>query len=183
MAVVSNASEGLRALSPSPLRGEGWGEGLKPVPTILQLRAPGLSTAALEREANELANAATVPVLISSRCDVALASGAAGVNLPESDIGVADARNLLGRRLVGRSVHSIKAAQQAEREGADFVIFGPVWESPSHLGSPPAGVAALELVARSVRIPVLAIGGVTEERIAECHGAGAAGYAAIGMFK
>ncbi len=142
-----------------------------------------MSTSALEREANGLVNAATVPVLISSRCDVVLASGAAGVNLPESDIGVADARTLLGRRLVGRSVHSIAAAQQAERDGADFVIFGPVWESPSHPGATPAGVAALELVARSVRIPVLAIGGVTVERIAECHAAGAAGYAAIGRFK
>jgi len=167
MAVVSSASEGLRAA---------------PRATILQLRAPGLSTAVLEREANELVNAATVPVLISSRCDVVLASGAAGVNLPESDIGAADARTLLGRRLVGRSVHSIAAAQQAERDSADFVIFGPVWESPSHPGSPPTGVAALELVARAVRIPVLAIGGVTVERIAECHAAGAAGYAAIGMF-
>jgi thiamine-phosphate pyrophosphorylase len=168
MAVVSSASEGLRAA---------------PRASILQLRAPGLSTAALEREANELVTAAPVPVLISSRCDVALASGAAGVNLPESDISAADARTLLGSRLVGRSVHSIKAAQQAERDGADFVIFGPVWESPSHRGSPPAGIAALELVARAVRIPVLAIGGVTEERIAECQAAGAAGYAAIGMFK
>lgn len=174
---------GQEALTPSPLRGEGWGEGLKLVPTILQLRAPRLSTSALEREATELVNATTVPVLINSRCDVALATGAAGVNLPESDIGPVDARTLLGRRLVGRSVHSIKAAQQAEHEGADFVIFGPVWESSSHPGSPPAGVAALELVARSVRIPVLAIGGVTVERIAECHAAGAAGYAAIGMFK
>ena len=168
MAVVSSASEGLRAT---------------PRATILQLRAPGLRTSALEREANELVNAASVPVLISSRCDVVLASGAAGVNLPESDIGVTDARTLLGRRLVGRSVHSIKAAQQAEREGADFVIFGPVWESPSHPGAPPAGIAALELVAKSVRIPVLAIGGVTEDRVDECHAAGAAGYAAIGMFK
>jgi thiamine-phosphate pyrophosphorylase len=168
MAVVSSASEGLRAA---------------PRATILQLRAPGLTMAALEREANELVAAATIPVLISSRCDVVLASGAAGVNLPESDIGAADARTLLGRRLVGRSVHSIAAAQQAERDGADFVIFGPVWESPSHPSSPPTGVAALELVSRSVRIRVLAIGGVTVERIAECHAAGAAGYAAIGMFK
>jgi thiamine-phosphate pyrophosphorylase len=182
MAVVSSASEGLR-LIPSPHRGEGQGEGLKLAPTILQLRAPGLSASAFEREANELVNATTVPVLISSRCDVALATGAAGVNLPESDIAAVDARKLLGKRLVGRSVHSIKAAQEAERDGADFVIFGPVWESTSHPGSPPAGVAALELVVRSIRIPVLAIGGVTIERIAECRAAGAAGYAAIGMFK
>lgn len=168
MAVVSSANEGKWAAARA---------------TIIQLRAPDLSTAAFETEAAELVASARVPVVVSSRCDVALASGAAGVNLPERDIQVADARTLLGQRLVGRSVHSIEAAQQAEREGADFVIFGPVWESPSHPASPPAGVAALEQVARSVHIPVLAIGGVTEERIPECHAAGAAGYAAIGLFR
>lgn len=168
MAVVSSASAGLRAA---------------PRATILQLRAPDLSTATLEREAHELVASAPIPVIVSSRCDVALASGATGVNLPEHDISVADARTLLGRRLVGRSVHSVEAAQQAESEGADFVIFGPIWESESHPGSMPAGVGALERLAHSVSIPVLAIGGVTEARIAECHQAGAAGYAAIGLFK
>lgn len=151
-------------------------------PTIVQLRGPHLTAAQLEREALQLVGACPVPVLVSSRCDVALATGAAGVNLPESDIPVAEARTLLGRRLVGRSVHSIAAAQQAESEGADFVIFGPVWQSASHPGAEPAGLAALERVVRAVKIPVLAIGGVTEARIAECHKAGAAGYAAIGMF-
>jgi thiamine-phosphate diphosphorylase len=172
MAIVST--------SPSHRRGEGRG---KLVPTILQLRAPNLSTREFEREANELVAAAGVPVIVSSRCDVALATGAAGVNLPERDINVRDARTLLRQRLVGRSVHSLEAAQQAESEGADFVIFGPVWESASHPGSPPAGLAALERIARSVHIPVLAIGGVTEARIAECHATGAAGYAAIGLFR
>ena len=168
MAVVSSAS------SLSSLRG---------AQTIIQLRAPGLTTRALEREANELAASTQLPVIVSSRCDVALASGAAGVNLPERDIHTADARRLLGERLVGRSVHSLEAAQQAESEGADFVIFGPVWESSSHPGLPPAGIAALARIALAVKIPVLAIGGVTRERIAECHDAGAAGYAAIGMFR
>jgi thiamine-phosphate pyrophosphorylase len=142
-----------------------------------------MSTRALEHEANELVASALVPVIISSRCDIALTSGAAGVNLPENDISVADARILLGERLVGRSVHSIAGAQEAERDGADFIIFGPVWESASHPGAPPAGLAALGLVARAVRIPVLAIGGVTEERIAECRAAGAAGFAAIALFQ
>ena len=167
MAVVSSASAGLRAA---------------PRATIVQLRSPGLSTRAFEREAIELVASASVPVLISSRCDVALASGAAGVNLPESDVSVADARRLVGRRLIGRSVHSLAAAQQAERDGADFVIFGPVWESASHPGAPSTGLAAMELVVHAVRIPVLAIGGMTKKRIAEVSGAGAAGYAAIGMF-
>jgi thiamine-phosphate pyrophosphorylase len=169
MAVVDSAKAGLQAA---------------PRATIIQLRAPALTAAALEQEAMELVASASVPVLVSSRCDVAMASGAAGVNLPERDISVADARTLLGRRLVGRSVHSIASAQQAEREGADFVIFGPVWRSASHPDdAEPAGLAALERVVRAVGIPVLAIGGVTAERIAECLAAGAAGYGAIGMFR
>ena len=168
MAVVSSAAAGLRAASRA---------------TIIQLRAPGLSTASLEREANELVAAAAVPVVISSRCDVALASGAAGINLPENDISVTEARSLVGRRMIGRSVHSIQSAQQAEREGADYVIFGPVWESSSHPGAAPAGLSALALLVRSVRTPVLAIGGVTRERVAEILAAGAAGYAAIRLFE
>ena len=168
MAVVSGAAAGLRAA---------------PRATILQLRAPGLSARKIEAEANQLVSSAAVPVVISSRCDIVLAAGAAGVNLPESDIDVAGARLLMGVRLVGRSVHSLESALQAEREGADYVIYGPVWASPSHPTSSPVGVAALAEVSRSLRIPVIAIGGVTGERIAECHAAGAAGYAAIGLFE
>jgi thiamine-phosphate pyrophosphorylase len=168
MAVVTGARAGLRAARRA---------------SIIQLRARGLATAALEKEARELIAAVTVPVLISSRCDVALACGAAGVNLPERDISVAEARTLLDDHLVGRSVHSIDSALQAEAQDADFVIFGPVWESASHPSLPPAGLSGLEAVARSVAIPVLAIGGVTEERIELCLAAGADGYAAIGLFK
>jgi len=168
MAIVSTAAAGLRAA-----RGA----------TIVQLRAPALTTAALEREARALVASASVPVVVSSRCDVALACDAAGVNLPESGISVAAARVLLGARLIGRSVHSVRSAQDAQREGADYVIFGPVWESASHSGTAPAGLAALEQVARSVRIPVLAIGGVTADRVPEVLATGAAGYAAIRLFE
>jgi thiamine-phosphate diphosphorylase len=151
--------------------------------TIIQLRAPELATRDLETNAIELVASSPVPVIISSRCDIALASGAAGVNLPEKDISVGDARRLLGQKLIGRSVHSLESAKQAEQDGADFVIFGPVWESESHPGSDPAGLEALTQVAHSLRIPVLAIGGVSEARIAECHAAGAAGFAAIRLFQ
>ena len=167
MAIVSSAAAGRRAA---------------PRATVVQLRAPALTTAELEQEARALVASASVPVLVSSRCDVVLACDAAGVNLPESDVPVAAARMLLGKRLIGRSVHSIASARAAEREGADYVIFGPVWESASHPGTAPAGLAALARVARSVRIPVLAIGGVTVERVAEVLASGAAGYAAIRLF-
>ncbi len=123
-----------------------------------------------------------VPVLISSRCDVAVAAGAAGVNLPERDVGIEFARGMIRRGLVGRSVHSLEGARRARDEGADYVIYGPVWASASHPGVGAVGVEALARVAAAVRVPVLAIGGVTEARIAEVHRAGAAGYAAIGLY-
>jgi thiamine-phosphate diphosphorylase len=168
MAIVSSASEGLHAAGRA---------------TIIQLRAPRLTARDLEAEATTLVAASPVPVVVSARCDIALAAGAAGVNLPEHDIAVTDARAIFGQRLIGRSVHSLRAAVQAEQDGADFVIFGPVWASDTHPDSFPVGVSALAEVARALRIPVLAIGGVTEERIAECHAAGAAGYAAIRLFQ
>ncbi len=168
MAVVASATEGLRAARRA---------------TIVQLRSPGMSGRELETDATKLVTSSPVPVIISSRCDIVLAASAAGINLPERDIATHDARALLGQRLIGRSVHSLQGAIDAERGGADFVIFGPVWTSASHADSNPTGVKALAEVARAVQIPVLAIGGVTEERIAECHVAGAAGFAAIRLFQ
>jgi thiamine-phosphate pyrophosphorylase len=168
MAIVTTASAGMKAAARA---------------TILQVRDSLSSARTIEREAAALVATSPVPVVVSSRCDIALAAGAAGVNLPENDVPVAAARALMGERLVGRSVHSLESALRAESEGADYVIFGPVWASASHPASAPAGIEALAEVARTLRIPVIAIGGVTEGRIAECHAAGAAGYAAIGMFE
>jgi thiamine-phosphate pyrophosphorylase len=169
MAVVASAEAGLHAITKGA--------------TMVQLRAPHLTARELEREAKALVPKASVPVVVSSRCDVALAAGAAGVNLPERDISVAEARTLMGHRLVGRSVHSIESAVTAEREGADYVIFGPVWRSASHPDEKSQGIGALAAVARAVRVPVLAIGGITTERAEECAKAGASGYAAITLFR
>jgi thiamine-phosphate diphosphorylase len=168
MAVVGSAAAGLRAIDNGA--------------TILQLRAPALSARELERECRELVRLAPVPVLLSSRCDVALVCGAAGVNLPEGDLSVADARSVLGDRIVGRSVHSPDAAIAAAEQGADYVLFGPVWASPTHPDQDPCGLDSLRIVVRAVHVPVLAIGGVDRERGRECIEAGAAGYAAIRMF-
>jgi thiamine-phosphate pyrophosphorylase len=170
MAVVTTADSGLRA----PELGA----------TIIQLRNPAATTREFEREAAALVSGARVPVVISSRVDVVLATGAAGVNLPEQDIPVADARRLLGPdRLVGRSVHSVGAAREAEQEGADYVIFGPVFASASHPGREAAGLAAVGGVAAALRIPVLAIGGIDRERAEECLRHGASGFAAISLFE
>ncbi len=151
--------------------------------TVLWLRLPGAPARALEEEGGALVSASRVPVLIGSRADVAIAVGAAGVHLPESDIPVAPARRLLGGdRLVGRSVHSLEAAREAARQGADYVVYGPVFETPSHPGRRGLGLERLREVCRAVPVPVLAIGGVEGERVHRCLEVGAAGYAGIRAF-
>ena len=169
MAVVRKADTGLRAVELGA--------------TALQLRNPDATVRTLEREAARLVTEAPVPVVINGRVDLALAVAAAGAHLPEADLPVAAARRLLGAaRLLGRSVHSTDSALQAEAQGADYVVFGPVFASTSHQEQPPAGLEALREVARCVAIPVLAIGGVDAARAAECLEAGASGFAAIGYF-
>jgi thiamine-phosphate diphosphorylase len=170
MAVIASAADGLRAAE----RGA----------THLLLRMPDADARDQYRELTALVGATPLPVLVRGRPDLALAAGAAGVNLPEADIPVSAARSLLGPdRLVGRSVHSLAAASLAVAEGADFVVFGPVFPTPTHPGMPGLGLAALGEVARAVAVPVLAIGGVDDARSAECLAAGAAGYAAIRHFQ
>jgi thiamine-phosphate pyrophosphorylase len=116
-------------------------------------------------------------LIVNDRVDVAGATCAAGVHLPASGLPVAAARSMLGSSaLVGRSTHTSAEALAAEAEGADYVFLGPIWETPSHPGSAGLGIAAIT-AARGAR--VIAIGGVTPERVAPCLDAGAWGVAAI----
>ena len=152
--------------------------------THLLLRMPEADARTQYEALLRLVAVASIPVLARARPDLALAAGAAGVNLPEGDLPVAAARKLLGPdRIIGRSVHSVGGAVAAAAEGADFVLFGPVFETPTHRGRVALGTSALAEAARAVTIPVLAIGGVDRERAAACLAAGAAGYAAIRVFR
>jgi len=119
-------------------------------------------------------------LLINDRVDVAQACGADGVHLPENGLPTSIARWVMGRHaLVGRSVHGVEAAAQAEKDGADLVQLGTIFASPSKPDSPPVGPELLREVADAVSIPVLAVGGVTLENAAEAIAAGAAGAAVI----
>ncbi|HLH68791.1 MAG TPA: thiamine phosphate synthase [Candidatus Dormibacteraeota bacterium] len=170
MALVPNADAGMRAVE----RGA----------TILQLRDPSATVRAQEREAERLIAVSPVPVVVNARVDLALATGAAGVHLPERDLPVAGARRLLGpNRLLGRSVHSPIAAREAEGQGADYLVFGPIFPTPSHPEGEPVGLEALKEIVQAVRIPVLAIGGLDAERAAICRSVGACGFAAIRYFQ
>jgi thiamine-phosphate pyrophosphorylase len=124
-------------------------------------------------------------VLVNTRVDVAMAAGAAGVHLPSGSIAASEWRTITPSGfLIGVSCHSMEDVVRAEREGADYVVFGPVFDPLSKSADLPArGLRELSRVSRAVRIPVLALGGITEENAPECVAAGAAGVAGITMFR
>ena len=122
-----------------------------------------------------------VPLLINDRLDVALALDAAGVHLAGHSLPTAVARRVLGpRKLLGVSTHSVEEARQAAEEGADFVVFGPVFTTPSKIAyGPPQGLQHLAAVVRQVRLPVIAIGGVDVTNLPQVLQTGAYGVAMI----
>jgi thiamine-phosphate pyrophosphorylase len=154
--------------------------GLPPGVAAVQLREKDLAAAHLLDLAFRLlpiCKASSAPLLINDRVDVARAAGADGVHLPSRGLSVAQARALLGpRRLVGVSCHAPGEIAAAHRNGADFALFGPVWDSP---GKTARGVVALREAARAAPLPVLAIGGVTADTASQATEAGAAGVACI----
>ncbi|HEX7229602.1 MAG TPA: thiamine phosphate synthase [Candidatus Binatia bacterium] len=113
-------------------------------------------------------------LLINDRVDVALAVDADGVQLGKTSLPLPDARLLLGtNRFIGASVHSLEEAQRAEIGGADFIVFGPVYFTPSKAAfGPPQGVPALKKIVEIARLPVYAIGGIKTENIPELRSAG-----------
>jgi len=150
----------------------------------VQLREKDLSAAELFDLASRLRALCVTygaRLLINDRIDVALAVTADGVHLPVDSFAAADARRLLGSAaLIGASAHSLEQAQAAAAGGADFVVLGPVFDTPSKRSfGPPLGLDRLAAVTRSTPCPVLAIGGITPERVAAVLQCGARGVAVV----
>ena len=149
----------------------------------VQVRDKGANAADIFASAVEierLARGAGVRVLVNDRVDVALATRAQGVHLAAKSLAPAVARALLEPwQLLGVSVHSVEAALRAARDGADYLTFGHVFPTWSHEGEPARGTALLADVVDAVDVPVLAIGGVTAERVDEVLSTGCTGIAVI----
>ncbi|MEZ5333189.1 MAG: thiamine phosphate synthase [Thermoanaerobaculia bacterium] len=153
----------------------------------LQLRDKTLSDGELLRRARGLCalrREGLPRVLVNGRPDVALAAGADGVHLPAAGLEAGAVAGWVGTRLlVGVSTHAVEEVAAARRAGAAYVVFGPIWPTPSKPGWRPAGDRLEELArAAAVGLPVLAIGGVTIDRLGELAAAGAAGVAGIRVF-
>jgi thiamine-phosphate pyrophosphorylase len=161
-----------------------------PGSVALQLREKDLPARELYRLAlrlREICARAGAPLIVNDRVDVAIAADADGVHLPFDSMGVSMARKLLGPdRLIGVSSHSPPDVAGAAREGADFAVFGPIFDPLSKPAAGPAwGASGLASACRAGAIPVFALGGVTPERACELFAssdpmARPAGVASIG---
>jgi thiamine-phosphate pyrophosphorylase len=176
-----------RALEPKPLLP--WiREAVRAGVDMVQIREKDLPTRdllGLVMEAVDAARGTATRLVVNDRLDVALAAGAAGVHLGTQSLPARVVRELVPRDfLVGVSCHSLEETLSAEAGGADYVLLGPIFETPSKLPyGPPLGLAKLREVAAQVKMPVLALGGITVERVRACLEAGAAGIAGIALFQ
>jgi len=158
---------------------------------LVQIREKDLATRELVALVEEALSVAREPgrggtlVVVNDRVDVALAAAADGAHLGVHSLPVQVVRRFVPHAFViGVSCHSLAEAMAAESGGADYLVLGPVFETPSKLGyGPPLGLAKLREVASRIKIPVLALGGITVDRIRPCLEAGASGIAGIRIFQ
>jgi thiamine-phosphate pyrophosphorylase len=144
--------------------------------TARELLALARSAVAMRRESR---------ILVNARLDIAIAAGAQGVHLPADSISASELRRISPEGfLIGVSCHSIDELRSAEGDGADFVVYGPVFDPLSKERVQPAvGIDGLHMACAAVKMPVYALGGITEENAAACVAAGAAGIAGITLFQ
>ena len=146
---------------------------------------PARDLLSLVRNVKNLPNPAGTRILVNSRADVALAAGADGVHLPADSF----ASNILRKIVpvgfsIGVSCHTIDEIRLAEAEGADYVLFGPIFAPISKNSDlSPHGLERLAEAARAVSIPVIALGGITSDNADQCVSAGAKGIAGISLFQ
>jgi thiamine-phosphate diphosphorylase len=151
--------------------------------TLLQLRVKSLAPRDfldLAHQARAETHARGCQLIINDRIDIALACGADGVHLGQDDLPLAAGRKLMGRKIVGVSTHDLQQAQEAEQNGADYIGFGPMFGTTTKAtGYAARGVEMLRQIRAAVKLPIVAIGGITEQNIQQVWQAGADSAAII----
>lgn len=155
---------------------------------LIQLREKDMPTRELTElaaEAVRICRKTETKIVINDRLDIAMGVGTDGVHLGRQSLPAQDVRRVTGENLlIGVSCHSLSEALEAESGGADYILLGPIFETPSKLRyGPPLGLAKLAEVARQITLPVVALGGISPERVEECLAVGANGIAGIRIFQ
>jgi thiamine-phosphate pyrophosphorylase len=150
---------------------------------LLQLRAKTLSPRdflQLGRETRALTRSHSCRLIVNDRVDIALACDADGVHLGQDDLPLHAATKLMGEKIIGISTHDLNQAREAEHNGANYIGFGPMFGTNTKETSyPTRGLAMLREVREAVRIPIVAIGGITEANAMQVWQAGADSVAII----
>jgi len=151
----------------------------------VQVRERDLPTSellALAQDLRAIAPPPTLSLIVNDRLDLVLALDLDGVHLRADSMPVSVARRVLGpQRLIGVSTHAMDEVRQANEEGADYLLFGPIFDTPSKRAyGPPLGLDRLRNVCRQSTVPVFAVGGITGARVKDVRQAGAHGVAVIG---
>ena len=157
------------------------------LPAVVQLREKHLAAKSIYNLAlavkESLADSRSL-LIINERFDIALSAGADGTHFPGNSCPLEKARNVTGSLVMGKSVHSLQDALTAESEGADYLVAGPVYETPlKRQYGPPLGPELLETICSNVSVPVYAIGGITPKNARQCLEQGAHGIAALSIFR
>lgn len=151
--------------------------------TMVQLRVKSMAPRdflALARRARAATQARGCQLIINDRIDIAMACDADGVHLGQDDLPLAAGRKLMGRKIVGISTHDIEQARDAERNGADYIGFGPMFGTTTKATEYGArGTDMLRQIRSAVKLPIVAIGGITEQNIQQVWQAGADSAAII----
>ncbi|MDP4220947.1 MAG: thiamine phosphate synthase [Bacteroidota bacterium] len=150
----------------------------------VQIREKDLSARdviSLAEKVRKRTTAHSLDLFINDRADIARAVRADGLHIPEHGFPVDEARRVVAEKLIGKSAHSLESALKWESEGADFITFGPIYDTPSkrEFGKP-QGLETLREICFQVKIPVFAIGGMTPERSGYCIDQGAHGIFVMG---
>jgi len=175
-------------LDESLVVGDNWGEAARALLSggarVIQLRAKTLGAGEMLAAAKETAarcEAAGATFIVNDRVDVALATGAGGVHVGQEDLPVRTCRKIMpSGSIIGLSTHSMEEALGALDAGADYIGFGPVFETGTKVGAlPPRGPDALARIVDRIPLPVVAIGGISAHNIREVRNAGAVAGAVI----
>lgn len=158
-------------------------QALKGGVTLVQLREKGLGAEQFLQEARQIQQLCRrfgVPLIINDSIEVALAVDADGVHLGQDDANAAQARQLLGKdKIIGVSAHNVQEALQAVQDGADYLGSGAVFGSGTKTNVSTLPMQTLREICSAVPIPVVAIGGITEQNLQQMSGSGIAGAAVV----